>query len=133
MFNRPRLWVLVSISMVCLVGCGGNNLRSVTVSPAVADAKNFPGGQVQFTATGTYSGSSTPVPVNSLTWCIGTSAGQCNGNIASAATVTNSGVAQCLPGSSATVTVLAGSGGAAMMPDMGQQLKVFGSAQLTCP
>jgi hypothetical protein len=73
------------------------------------------------------------VPLTNLTWCMGSSNGVCNGNIASVAFVDNNGVAQCLPGATGTATVLAGSGGQAGMPDTGSKLRVFGSAQLTCP
>ena len=133
MFIRLALWVLVASIFAATLGCGGSKLTSVRLSPAVADAQNFPNGRVQFTATGRYSGSSKIVQLNNLTWCIGSANGACNGNIAAAATVSNTGVAQCLPGAAGTATVLAGSGGHAGMPDNGFNLAVFGSAQLTCP
>lgn len=104
-----------------LAGCGGN--QPITVSPASADAQNFPNGVVQFKAAG----------VTSPTWCIGTANGSCNGNIASIATIDINGQAQCLAGHSGTVTVLAGSGMHMTIPDGGGQLSHFGSAQLTCP
>ena len=133
MTYRKLLWALMFVTISLAPGCGNNRLSSVNVSPAVADARNFPNGQVQFTATGTYSGSSHPVMVNNLSWCVGSSSGRCNGNIASAATVNTTGVAQCLSGATGTVTVIAGTGGAVTMPDTGHQFKVFGTAQLTCP
>ncbi len=104
-----------------LCGCGSNSPISVT--PASADAQNFPNGIVQFKATG----------VTSPAWCIGSASGSCNGNIASIATVDINGQAQCLAGHSGTVTVLAGTGGRVMNPDGGMQFSRFGSAQLTCP
>jgi hypothetical protein len=133
MTSRTLLWALVFETALWSLGCGGNSLKSVTVSPASAEAQNFPNGQVQFTATGVYSGSSHPAPVNNLSWCIGSSSGLCNGNIASAATVDGKGLAQCLPSRTGTVTVIAGTGGAIGMPDTGHQFAVFGTAQLTCP
>jgi hypothetical protein len=129
---KVGLWAVIAVVVLAGLGCG-SHLSSVSLSPAVADAQNFPNGQVQFTATGTYGGSSKPVPVTNLTWCIGSTNGGCNGNIASVASVSSSGVAQCLPGAAGTATVLAGSGGRAGMPDQGGTLAVFGSAQLTCP
>ena len=129
---KVGLWAVIAVLVLAGLGCG-SHLSSVSLSPAVADAQNFPNGQVQFTATGTYGGSSKPVPVTNLTWCIGSTNGGCNGNIASVATISGSGVAQCLPGATGTATVLAGSGGHARMPDGGSTLSVFGSAQLTCP
>lgn len=95
----------------------------VAVSPANADAQNFPGGIVPFSAMG----------VSNPTWCIGTASGMCNGNIATVATIDASGHAQCLSGMSGTVTVLAGTAGRVTIPDSGFQLSPFGSAQLTCP
>jgi len=103
------------------MACGNN--QPITVSPSSADAKNFPHGIVQFTAMG----------VSSPTWCIGAAGGQCNGNIASAASINASGQAQCNPNQSGTVTVLAGTGGHVVNPDAGMIFSRFGSAQLTCP
>ena len=108
-------------AVVIIVGCGSNN-SMIRVSPAVADAKNYPEGVVPFTASG----------ASNLTWCIGTMNGVCNGNIASPAVIDSTGHAQCIQGS-ATVTVLAGTGIRMGIPDAGEQLSSFGTAQLTCP
>ena len=62
MGHRTFLWV-VTLSLLAMLGCGNSKLTSVNLSPAAADAQNFPGGQVQFTATGTYSNSSKVVPL----------------------------------------------------------------------
>jgi len=126
------LRVAMGLSLLGTLGCGNNSLTSVSLSPAVADAQNFPGGQVQFAATGTYSNSSKVVPLTNVTWCIGSAAGMCNGNIAAAASVNGNGLAQCLPGAAGMVTVIAGSGGRQLNPDGAHQLTVFGTAQLTC-
>jgi hypothetical protein len=130
-----RIW-LCSVALGSSIlgcGCGTGGLKSITVNPAVADAQDFPNGQVQFTATGTYGGSSRQVSVRNVNWCIGTSSGMCNGNIASAASILGNGVAQCVPNRTGTVTVLAGTGGPTNPPDTGHQFAVFGTAQLTCP
>ena len=95
----------------------------IRVSPAVADAKNYPGGVVPFTTTG----------ASKLTWCIGAMNGACNGNIFSPAVIDSTGHAQCIQGQSATVTILAGTGAKVGLPDTGEQLSSFGTAQLTCP
>ncbi len=132
--ERKALWVLVGFALLGMLGCGNSGITSVNVSPAVADAQNSPGGQVQFTAMGTIGGSSKQVPLTKITWCVGTSTGGCNGNIAAAAFVSGSGLAQCVQGATGTVTIIAGTGGRPpSMPDEGAQLKVFGTAQLTCP
>jgi hypothetical protein len=84
---------------------------------------------------GTFSDSSMPRPLNNnqITWCVGNSAGACAGNIAVGATLTPNGVAACGAGFTGTTTILAGKAKAAMNPDQGQQMTVFGSAQLICP
>jgi hypothetical protein len=133
MEHRTVLLLVVGFSGLQMLGCGNNKLASVNLSPTVADAQNFPGGQVQFAATGTYSSSSKVVPLTNVTWCIGSATGMCNGNIATSASVDGKGLAQCLPGATGTVTVIAGSGGPRPNPDGGYQLGVFGTAQLTCP
>ena len=123
----------VVTAMAVELACGNSHLTSVILSPAIADAQDFPNGQVQCAAFGTYGSSMKPVPLHNLAWCIGTSSGVCNGNIASVATVSGSGVAQCLSGQPGTATVLAGSAGHMGLPDTGFPLTVFGSAQLSCP
>ena len=136
MERRTTLWIVIALSILILamLGCGNSKLTSVSLSPNVADAQNFPGGQVQYAAMGTYSSSSKPVPLTNVTWCIGSATGGCNGNIAAAAFVSGNGLAQCLTGAVGTVTVIAGSGGRPPSnPDGGYQLAVFGTAQLTCP
>jgi hypothetical protein len=129
---KVGLWAVIAVVVLAGLGCG-SHLSSVNLTPGVADAKNFPNGQVQFIATGTYSGSSKVVPLTNLTWCVGTTNGGCKGNVMSVASVSSSGVAQCLPGATGTATILAGSGGHATNPDGGFNMAVFGSAQITCP
>jgi hypothetical protein len=117
-------------------GCGSSRtLQSVTLTPASADAKNYPNGQVRLVATGTFSKPPSPSPLTSsdVLWCAG-AAGACAGNIMPNVTVDQNGVAQCRPGFVGTATVLAGTKSTAMtMPDGGPQLKVFGAAQISCP
>jgi len=128
---------LLLLTALLTLGCGGPQLKSVTISPSTADAKNFANGQVPFVATGIYSGSSKPVQLsaaNHIMWCVGSSNGECAGFINPGASVGPDGLAACLSSTSSTVTILAGTVSSAMPgPDAGQTLKVFGSAQLTCP
>ena len=60
---------LIAITMLA---CGTNNrhglLQSMTISPATADAQNVPNGQVQFTATGTYTDGTKVSPLAVLWW-----------------------------------------------------------------
>lgn len=129
--------------MVCASSCGSNrHLQSVSISPATADAKDYPNGLVPFVATGMFSSPPSPAALTSqeVTWCYGGMtnvanpvAGVCAGNIAQFATVDQNGVAQCAPTFTGTVYILAGTPSSPVMPDMGAPLKIFGSAQLTCP
>lgn len=119
---RPIIrFTTIAIANLTLVACGQNS--AIHISPASADAKNFPGGVVAFAATG----------VTNPTWCIGMPSGICNGNIASPAVIDSSGHAQCVQGGTGTVTVLAGTGVRVGLPDTGKQLSNFGTAQLICP
>jgi len=54
---KVGLWAVIAVVVLAGLGCG-SHLSSVNLTPPVADAKNFANGQVQFIATGTYSGSS---------------------------------------------------------------------------
>jgi hypothetical protein len=126
---RPTSFPAVLLTVtIALLACGGNrSLRSVNVSPAAASS------QAQFTATGIYNTTPTKVDITaSTTWCIGSSTGICAGDIAMRVSVIN-GLAQCLPGFTGTVTVLAGQAGPPPGPDVGSQLNPFGTAQFTCP
>ena len=143
-----RFASLSALSLLLLVAlvmssCGnGRRLQSVTISPASADAKNYPNGQVPFIATGTFSKPPSPVQLTSkdVLWCYGGSAsvanptaGLCAGNIAQFATVDQNGVAQCAPSFQGTAYILAGTAEPSMNPDAGLVLKIFGQATLTCP
>jgi hypothetical protein len=128
---------LVLFAVLVMSGCGSSRqLQSVTLSPVSADAQRFPGGQVPFAARGTFSKPPSPSDLTSkdVQWCVGTSTGACAGNINPGATVDPNGVAQCNIGFVGTATILAGNvSSTSMNPDGGSQLKVFGSAKLTCP
>lgn len=126
--------LLLTVGFFTLACGSGRTLKSVTVSPATATQNSANG--VQFSATGVFSGSSTPRPLTSkdVTWCAGTSAGVCNGNINAGATISQNGLAQCTAGFSGSATILAGKLASKIVnPDGGQPMSVFGSAQLTCP
>lgn len=71
----PKLSSLLSSAFLSAVAvaslaCGSshNGLQSLTITPAAADAKNYPNGQVQFTAMGTSAGSTQPATVIVLWW-----------------------------------------------------------------
>jgi len=132
LFSGPML----ILAALATSGCGNSRqLQSIAVSPASADAKAYPNGQVPLTATGTYSKPPSQVQLTSkdVVWCAGVTSGACYGNIAPPVTVDQNGLAKCSPTFVGTATVLAGTSPAVVNPDEGSQLKIFGSAQLTCP
>lgn len=134
-FPSPASQTLVLAVSITALACGSSHmLKNIQVSPATADAKNYSGGQVQFTATGSLNGMQ-PQPLKSpqIFWCTGSSAGMCAGNIALGATIDQNGLAQCNSNFTGAVTILAGTFTPPPNPDTGPQLKIFGSAQLTCP
>ena len=130
----PVICVLAAFAFVT-AGCGSMNsnnrvLQSMTVSPASADAQNFPQGQVQFTATGTFSMPPSPatVPVPFVSPYSGSWISS-NPNVA---TINQNGMAQCVTGASGTVTVTAV---VSSNSAMGTQMStgVSGTSKLTCP
>jgi len=129
------LVLLLVVAAACGCGSSGRKLESIAVSPATADAQDFPSGEVQFTATGTYSSSPSTAPLDStqVTWCVGSSDGTCAGLVNPGAAVDANGLAHCNSGFTGTVTILAGVPGQAGNPDAGVPLAPFGAAQLTCP
>lgn len=95
---RFSLFFLVAAAAIVLA-CGSfHNVKSISVVPAIADAKNYPGGLVQFAALGYYGSSSSAVPVR-VNWS------NCNFPSPSEITVSAQGVAQCNPGASGTYVV----------------------------
>jgi len=143
-FSSLRVLLLLLLAVLATLSCANSDrkLQSVTLDPPTADAKDFPNGQVQFSATGIFSQPPSPVLLSSkdISWCVGQqtnvmnpTAGVCVGNVVPFATVDQNGLAHCGPFSQGTVYILAGTPGVMEMPDEGSQLKVFGSAQLTCP
>jgi hypothetical protein len=133
------LILVAAIVLACGSPAGPSNttgiLESVSLSPATADAQNYPLGLVPFTATGYYSTPPSPVTPLKATW------GACyQGNPTSGISVSNSGVAQCAAGSAGTFTVWAWapSGTTGACPAFGTACggggcQVTGTAQLTCP
>jgi hypothetical protein len=130
------LLFLVGLALETL-GCGSSYvnsnrvLQSMVITPANADAKNFPNGQVQFTATGTFSKPPSPArvtfqPPYTGTWAL------MGAGAANIATISQAGLAQCIPGATGAVTVSAvASANSATGPAM--SVAVTGSTTLTCP
>ena len=134
--NVLRLVCVLSFLAVVTLGCGSMNstpnrvLQSVAVSPTGADAQNFPQAQVQFAATGTFSRPPSPAPVP-VPFVAPYSGSWISSNL-NIATVNQSGVAQCVAGTSGTVTITAL---VSSNSGMGTQMStgVSGTAKLTCP
>jgi hypothetical protein len=131
------LFLLVMAATISL-GCGASGVRmlqSVTLSPATADAQNYPDGQVQFIATGNYSAPPSPVTPLSATW------GACDqdGGITQNVSVSPSGLAQCATGALGTYTVWAFDTNPSKVTCNaidacgGGCGRVTGTAQITCP
>jgi hypothetical protein len=114
-------------------GQGQDPLQSITLSPAAADAQDYPNGQVQFTATGYYVDPPRTVTPLSAFW------GTCYQEApTSEVSVTQGGVAQCAPGAAGTYTIWANdppwpSVECLAITACGGGCFVVGSAQLTCP
>jgi hypothetical protein len=97
------LVLAASFTLSCGAGSHGQDpLQSITVSPATADAQDYPNGQVQFSATGYYTDPSRTVTPLSAMW------GTCYKNAStSEVSVTRGGVAQCAPGAVGTYRIWA--------------------------
>jgi hypothetical protein len=125
----------VPFSLVVLVvaaGCGSNSrqLQSINISPAIADAQDFPDGQVQFVPTGHYTQAPVTLSPLPVLWAIYLPGGK-NG-----ATITQSGIAQCEAGVSSTFSVLAYAPTNPSIPIAKLETAnsaVVGTATLTCP
>lgn len=126
MLSSPSLLLIAGMLMLFGSGCGATNpssprlLTAITLSPAAADAQDFPNGQVQFSAIGHFNTMPTAVnPFHPSSWL------STSGNIA---TVDQNGLAQCVPGAAGTVQI---EGIAPMGP--GDAPATRGIATLTCP
>jgi hypothetical protein len=136
------LFCLLVAAAAITLACGSSStpsrsLQSVTLSPATADAQDYPDGQVPFAATGFYNLSPTKVSPLTATW------GVCQQQTpTTAVSVSGSGVAQCGVSASGTYTIWAfgttpvapGTVNCTAMTACGGGCgRVTGTAQLTCP
>jgi len=140
--NKPRFPLLLfalAAATLFASSCGKSSLsglirqpQAITLSPATADALDYPEGQVQFTATGHYNTAPYAVTPQSATW------GVCYQNAPTTeVSVTTGGLAQCTSGAVGTYTVFAfdvPSGASCnAMTACGGGCSIEGTAQLTCP
>jgi hypothetical protein len=136
---RRRRVALYALALVGAAGlalaCGSSSehvLQSVTLSPTTADAQDYPGGQVQFTATGFYNTDPKMVTPLSAGW------GSCYNNGPTNAISVSNGVAQCASGAVGTFTVWANDPQVTgsmcdAVTACGGGCFIAGTAQLTCP
>jgi hypothetical protein len=134
------LIVLAVVASLAL-SCGANSdpssnrqLLSIALSPATADAQDYPDGQVQFMASGYYNSAPYTVAPLSAGW------GTCYQEAStSAISVSRTGLAQCAIGAVGTYTVWAHDApfplgaNCLAITACGGGCFVAGTAQLTCP
>jgi hypothetical protein len=120
-----------------IIGCNAMNpnmmnsnrtLMSMSVAPAMANGGDSMNGQVQFTASGTFSRPPSPAPV---TFMAPFSGGWSVSNM-DIATINQNGTAQCMHAGMVTVTATASSNSAGSMPGA-MSMAVTATATLTCP
>ena len=126
---------LLAAFAITSVGCSSMNsmpnrvLQSMVITPAAADAQTSPQGQVQFSAMGTFSKAPSPAPVPFVAPYSGSWATS-DLNIA---TIDQTGLAQCVSGAAATVTITAVASTNAGHGTQQTSTAVSGTAKLTCP
>jgi len=124
------LVLAAAFTLAC--GSSSHTLQSIAISPAAAEASQYPDGQVPFEATGMFATAPLQVKPLSVSW------GSCGNEI----TVTTAGVAQCKPGAVGTFTVTAygtnrAEAGCNIAVACGYNGPIcsgfYASAKLTCP
>jgi hypothetical protein len=148
--SATLLLATLGFLLVVISGCGGSamtnsnstrQLQSLTVTPASADAQNFPNGQVRFTAMGTFNMAPMTVMSMQVRWSIGNpSAAQpmpmsMSAGMSPAASVDGNGLAQC-NGFTGIATIQATAPADPNMPlsqMSSMTMTVAGMGQLTCP
>jgi hypothetical protein len=127
---------LISVTALGLAlnGCGMNSmssnrvLQSMTVSPAIANAASSRDGKVQFKAAGTFSKPPSPDVVT----FVAPYSGSWEVSNPAVATISQSGLAQCVTAASGAVDVIAIASANSAGPGA-MSIAVRGIAKLTCP
>lgn len=134
MLGTTRLHFGYAVAALGLVaaGCGTSDtssrvLESISVTPATASALS--GGQVQFTATGSFSKPPSPPQVA----FVAPYSGGWQTSDPSITTIDEAGMAQCAAGAAGTVTVIAEASANKSSGPAAMSVGVRGTAQLTCP
>jgi hypothetical protein len=133
------VWIVfLGLTAYMTVACGsGHTIQSITVSPASADAQNYPNGKVPFVATGHYNSAPATVTPLQANWGAASSSVPADG----AVTIGSNGVAQCNAGATGTYTIGAwvnlsvnGTPPCPSFPFGAASCNyVLGTAKLTCP
>ncbi|HXM09460.1 MAG TPA: hypothetical protein VN946_05890 [Terriglobales bacterium] len=134
-FSFVAMIAAASLAMSCGASQEQSQLRSITLSPATADAQNYPDGQVPFAATGHYVNPSQTITPQTANWVA------CQQNAPTTqVSVTTSGVAQCTKGATGTYSITAwdtvntpGTVNCPAMTACGGGCTAAATAQLTCP
>lgn len=126
--GSPKVPALGNCGAVTAQNSSGS-LQSISLCPAVADARQYPGNQVQFVATGEFNTSPSPVrPVKTQTW------GACyQSSPTTNVTISATGLAQCAPGAAGTYVIFASNQpNCSAITACGGGCQVTGYAWLTC-
>ena len=135
-FSVLALLLAAAIAPSCGSGSNQGQLQSIAVSPATADAQNYPNGSVPFQATASYVDPEHTVTPYAATW---TACSQ--GSFTSDIVITQAGAAQCSSNAHGTYSISAsgfngpGMASCPVANPCGSTggCTVIGKAQLTCP
>jgi hypothetical protein len=138
-YFQSRSLLASLLLLVSLAGCSGFVLFSngrvvvaVTVSPSIADPINFPGQQVQFFASGTFTISPTLVsPLPGVIWTVDRPAFS-SAPSPGHASISQNGLAQCTPGFTGVVQVIVTAPFNPSLP-VSPANQTTGVAQMNCP
>jgi hypothetical protein len=133
--SRRLALALVFVFLGVAFGCGSSSreVTSLTLTPSVADAQSYPGGQVKYSATANYNRAPSSGPIQPVLWAL-----KPPQNVQATATISQSGVAQCNAGTTGNFMVLAYAVADPSLPQTDQTLiagnkAALGLAQLNCP
>lgn len=134
LLSATSLCLLAAIVLACgssATSSGINNSipQSITITPATANAQDYPDGQVPFVATGYFKTPPSPVVPLQAHW------GVCYQKSATTeVSISQTGVAQCQTGASGAYTVFASQMTMCLaITACGGGCQVSGFATLTCP
>ena len=132
-FMASFLALVLAACLASSCGTGQGQLQSISLSPATADAQDYPDGQVPFTATGHYVNPTHTITPQSATWV----ACQQSGPITTEVSLSQGGVAQCAIGAAGTYSINAWDTNkiepCAINACGILVCAIVGTAQLTCP